>query len=262
MNMLKKMLTAGALLLGSSYAFTASALVISGGGPFASLGGAQANPAAVSTTGCASASFCTLAELSSGGVLRAGSLSFANFSLPFADGFGPNGLDAANVAVRAIDFGFAVILTYDYAPGGFGGPLPSLVMGGGGAAWDIAYQVNAGGGARITGAGIWDMGGAGFSTSDYLIQAGMAIMGAGGELGDFNAFLDILDNAAVDFGGFDLSFFEGEELLDIYNTFTHLAFEDPSLLYLFDQVFFVQQVPVPGALLLMAFGLLALRRRT
>lgn len=265
MQTMKTLVAAGALLLAGAYSSGASALALTGS-QAQSLAGAVPQPASVTTSGCAASDYCTLAELASGGVLHAGSLSFANFTVPFAFGLAGDSLDAANVAVRAIDFGFAVVLTYDYAPLGFGGPLPTLVDGGQdgwSAAWDIAYQVSAGGGAQIVGAGIFDMGGAGLPSSNYLLQVGMAILGAGGDLADLNAFLDVVGNQAVDSGGFESMAFQGETLLDIYNAFSHLASSDLSLLAFFDQVFFVEQaqVPAPGALALMLVGLALWRRK-
>lgn len=209
------------------------------------------------TTGCANTGFCTLTELLDGGSISAGGLTFGGFSLDFLDGY--SDFDTDNVVVQVFDFGGALLLDYDFAPFGFGGPLPTFLEGGGlGAALDLSYNVTGNGTVDVVGAGVFDIGGAGFSTSDYLLDVAMEIEADGSTLAALFGYLDIVDNFVID-GSFESIGLGPLDAFTVYNYLSHIAWEDPSLLYYVDQVFFTQvrEVPEPVSLGLLALGLLA-----
>lgn len=267
--MMKNAFAAAVLLLGSTYSLSVAAGPIASAGTVENALGPVATPAAVSTSGCADAGFCTLQELVDGGSISAGGVNFANFDLPFqfnlgadtdGDGVGDS-FDMANVHVTPVEVAGGVILVYNHAPFGFGGPLPSLVFAEGSALWNITYDVSTDAGTFLIGAGINSFGVAGTSDADYSIDMEMLLNG--GDLADLFAFGILEDNAFVDFGFDDIALFAAMTGLSVENAFVHIASEGLSLLNIFQQLFLTEQVdvPAPSALFLMLIGLAALRRR-
>lgn len=214
------------------------------------------------TSGCASSDYCTLTELINGGSLSAGGLTFGNFNLDFDFGYG-DGLDTDNVWVRVFDFGGAVMLDYDFAPLGFGGPLPTLLSGDASGIIDLSYSVVSDSSVDIFAAWLWDMIGAGTQDADYELQFDMTLFDGDDELAYLYLYSLLENNQVIDSAADDLAIFAALNSLNVWNSISAISYEGLNLFYIGDQMFFteVTQVPAPFTVLLFGFGLAALGLR-
>ena len=226
---------------------------------------ALGNPAVMAeTSGCASASYCTLTELIAGGTLSAGGLNFGGFTLEDTFGYGgPEGLDTDSIHVSVLDFGGVIMLDYNFAPFGFGGPLPSLLSGDVFANLDLSFNVISNGTVDIFAAWLYDMAGAGTSDADYQLQVDMLLSSGAIDIADLFTWNDLVNNSVVDFDADDLAIFSPVAMLSVYTAFSQISFEGLNTFYYVDQLFFTEARPVPSPFTigLLGLGLLALVAR-
>jgi hypothetical protein len=222
-------------------------------------------PAAV-TSGCAASDYCTLTELLAGASITGGGLSFGNFALDFADGYGgESGLDTDHIWVRLYEYSGALLLDYDFAPLGFGGPLPSLLAGETSGFLDLSYSVVSDGSVGVVGAWLYDMAAAGTSNADYELMTEMMLYDGSDEIDSLYSWLNIVNNSVIEADAYDFALFNPLLALSVGNALSQISYEGLNTFYYIDQVFFTEenQVPAPLGLGLFAIGLgaMALRKR-
>lgn len=259
---LKQLLGAATFAIGALLATSASADLIvasSGHTPSASSidTSALSNPAVIAaTSGCASAGYCTLTELLAGGSLSAGGLNFGGFTLQDTFGYGgPEGLDTDSIHVSVFDFGGVLMLDYDFAPFGFGGPLPSLLSGDAFANLDLSFNVISNGTVDIFAAWLYDMAGAGTSNADYELQVDMLLSSGAVSIADLFTWNELVNNSVVNSNADDLAIFSPVGMLSVYTAFSQISFEGLNTFYYVDQLFFTQARPVPTPFTIGLFGL-------
>jgi len=262
---LKQLLGAATFAIGALLATSASAdLIVAGSGHTPSSSpidtSALSNPAIIAaTSGCASAGYCTLTELLAGGSLSAGGLNFGGFTLDDAYGYGdPDGLDTDNIHVSVLDFGGVLMLDYNFAPFGFGGPLPSLLAGdpmGFFGGLGLSFNVVSDNTVDIFAAWLYEMAGAGTSNADYELQVDMLLSSGAVDIADLFTWNDLVNNSVVGSNADDLAIFSPVGMLSVYTAFSQIAYEGLSTFYYMDQLFFTQERPVPTPFTIGLFGL-------